>query len=192
MAVVLRYCRESRSVEPKVTARRRNFSRLARATTSSSRRGTSDFRKKKTQSIPPSASGYSSSGSKTRLMGSLGYEPSGFVKFFPSVSMCRFREGPGPRDLPRPRAGRLLPRDGGRAEHRTRPSGVVDVVRLEQESRTPSKGRLHEILLREDRGHDAVRILRSRERRRVMFHDPVSGEAGPRCDLGEFRERLRR
>src|SRR6266571_4345112 len=55
-------------------------------------------------------------------MGSLGYEPSGFVKFFPSVSMCRFREGPGLRDLPRPRAGRLFPRalrgEGGVARPR--------------------------------------------------------------------------
>src|SRR6266487_5658227 len=89
---------------------------------------------------------------------------------------------PGPR----------LPRDGGGAENRTGPPRVVDVVRLEQEPRTAPKGRRHEILLREDRGHDAVRVLRPRDWRRVMFHDPVRGEAGSRRDLGEFCERLRR
>src|SRR5207245_11320585 len=43
--VVLRYSRKSEAKKPKVTASRRNLPRLACATISSSRRGTSDLRK---------------------------------------------------------------------------------------------------------------------------------------------------
>src|SRR5207249_4607640 len=44
-AVVLPYSRVSGSTDPKVTARRRSFPRFAHEAISSSRRGTSDFRK---------------------------------------------------------------------------------------------------------------------------------------------------
>src|SRR2546425_1646266 len=63
-AVVLRYSREARSRDPKVTARRRNFRRSARAIVSSSSRGTSDFSKSNTQVIPASRNAHSPSVSR--------------------------------------------------------------------------------------------------------------------------------
>src|SRR5947199_7661310 len=60
-----------------------------------------------------------------------------------------------------------LPGHGRRPKDRSRPSWVVDVVRLEEEAGTALQRLLDQILLRKDRRDQAMCVLGLREGRRV-------------------------
>src|SRR5207253_6904791 len=85
-----------------------------------------------------------------------------------------------------------FPGHGRRPKDRSRPSRVVDVVRLKKETRLALQGLQDKILLGKDRRDQAMCVLGPREGRRVVLDQATRIKARSRPHSSKLREGRRR